>query len=81
MTTMMSPKNMLIAGIVLVLLNVLALAPMATGAVEEAVEEKLCVFLKGKRLRQRCLYRGRRGLGRLHFLGISTGIPSPTWLM
>ena len=39
MTTAMSPRNMLIAGIVLILLNVAALAPMATGAVEGAVEE------------------------------------------
>ena len=39
MTTGMSPRNMLIAGIVLVLLNVAALAPMATGAVEGVVDE------------------------------------------
>ena len=39
MTTGMSPRNMLIAGIVLVLLNVAALAPLATGAVEDVVDE------------------------------------------
>ena len=46
MTTMMSPRNMLLAGIVLVLLNVAALAPMATGAVEGAVEENFASFSK-----------------------------------
>ena len=46
MTTMMSPRNMLIAGIVLILLNVAALAPMATGAVEGAVEENFASFSK-----------------------------------
>ena len=46
MTTMMSPKNMLIAGIVLVLLNVAALAPMATNAVEGAVEDNFASFSK-----------------------------------
>ena len=46
MTTMMSPKNMLIAGIVLVLLNVAALAPMATNAVEGAVEDNFASFTK-----------------------------------
>ena len=39
MTTAMSPRNMLIAGIVLILLNVAALAPMATNAVPDVVEE------------------------------------------
>ncbi len=37
---------MLIAGIVLVLLNVAALAPLATGAVEGAVEENFATFTK-----------------------------------
>jgi len=37
---------MLIAGIVLVLLNVAALAPMATGAVEGAVEDNFESFSK-----------------------------------
>ncbi|MGB1484563.1 MAG: hypothetical protein ACPG9E_01060 [Poseidonia sp.] len=37
---------MLIAGIVLILLNVAALAPMATGAVEGAVEENFASFSK-----------------------------------
>ena len=46
MTTMMSPRNMLIAGIVLVLLNVAALAPMATGAVPDAVEDNFASFSK-----------------------------------
>ena len=46
MTTLMSPRNMLIAGIVLVLLNVAALAPMATGAVEGAVEDNFESFSK-----------------------------------
>ena len=46
MTTMMSPRNMLLAGIVLVLLNVAALAPMATGAVEGAVEDNFASFSK-----------------------------------
>ena len=46
MTTGMSPRNMLIAGIVLILLNVAALAPMATGAVEGAVEENFASFSK-----------------------------------
>ena len=43
---MMSPRNMLLAGIVLVLLNVAALAPMATGAVEGAVEDNFASFSK-----------------------------------
>ena len=43
---MMSPKNMLIAGIVLVLLNVAALAPLATNAVEGAVEDNFASFSK-----------------------------------
>ena len=42
----MSPRNMLIAGIVLILLNVAALAPMATGAVEGAVEDNFESFTK-----------------------------------
>ena len=46
MTTMMSPRNMLIAGIVLVLLNVAALAPMATNAVPDAVEDNFESFSK-----------------------------------
>ena len=46
MTTGMSPRNMLIAGIVLILLNVAALAPMATGAVEGAVEDNFESFTK-----------------------------------
>ena len=46
MTTAMSPKNMLIAGIVLILLNVAALSPMATGAVPDAVEENFASFTK-----------------------------------
>ena len=46
MTTGMSPRNMLIAGIVLVLLNVAALAPLATGAVEGAVEDNFASFSK-----------------------------------
>jgi len=46
MTTAMSPRNMLIAGIVLILLNVAALAPMATGAVPDAVEENFASFTK-----------------------------------
>ena len=46
MTTMMSPRDMLLAGIVLVLLNVAALAPMATGAVEGAVEDNFASFSK-----------------------------------
>ena len=37
---------MLLAGIVLVLLNVAALAPMATGAVEGAVEDNFASFSK-----------------------------------
>ena len=37
---------MLIAGIVLILLNVAALAPMATGAVEGAVEDNFASFSK-----------------------------------
>ena len=44
--TTMSSRNMLIAGIVLVLLNVAALAPLATGAVEGAVEENFATFTK-----------------------------------
>ena len=40
------PRNMLLAGIVLVLLNVAALAPMATGAVEGAVEDNFASFSK-----------------------------------
>ncbi|GIR76585.1 MAG: hypothetical protein CM15mP78_12840 [Candidatus Poseidoniales archaeon] len=40
------PRNMLLAGIVLVLLNVAALSPLATGAVEDAVEH-LCVLHQG----------------------------------
>ena len=46
MTNAMSPRNMLIAGIVLILLNVAALAPLATGAVEGAVEENFASFTK-----------------------------------
>ena len=46
MTTGMSPRNMLIAGIVLILLNLAALAPMATGAVEGAVEDNFESFTK-----------------------------------
>ena len=41
MTTLTSPRNMLIAGIVLILLNVAAIAPAATGAVEDVVDETL----------------------------------------
>ena len=41
---------MLIAGIVLILLNLAALAPMATGAVEGAVEDNFESFT-GQRLR------------------------------
>ncbi len=46
MTTMMSPRNMLIAGIVLVLLNVAALAPMATNAVEGVVDDTFESYTK-----------------------------------
>ena len=46
MATPMSPRNMLLVGIVLVLLNVAALAPLATGAVEGAVEENFATFTK-----------------------------------
>ncbi|MBL6734206.1 MAG: hypothetical protein ISP84_06670 [Candidatus Poseidonia sp.] len=46
MATPMSPRNMLLVGIVLVLLNVAALAPLATGAVEGAVEETFATFTK-----------------------------------
>ena len=46
MTTAMSPRNMLIAGAVLVLLNLAALAPLATGAVEGAVEDNFASFTK-----------------------------------
>ena len=46
MTTAMSPRNILIAGIVLILLNVAALAPMATNAVPDAVEENFESFSK-----------------------------------
>ena len=46
MTTMMSPRNMLIAGIVLILLNVAAIEPMATGAVPDAVEDNFASFSK-----------------------------------
>jgi hypothetical protein len=42
----MSPRNILIAGIVLILLNVAALAPMATNAVPDAVEENFESFSK-----------------------------------
>ena len=44
MTTLMSPRNMLLAGIVLVLLNVAALSPLATGAVEDAVEDTFASY-------------------------------------
>jgi hypothetical protein len=44
--TTMSPLKMLLAGVVLVLLNVAALAPLATGAVEGAVEETFATFTK-----------------------------------
>ena len=37
---------MLIAGIVLILLNVAALAPMATGAVEDVVDETFETYTK-----------------------------------
>ena len=46
MTTAMSPRNMLIAGAVLVLLNLAALAPLATGAVEGAVEDTFASYTK-----------------------------------
>ncbi|MEC8816312.1 MAG: hypothetical protein VXX34_02840, partial [Candidatus Thermoplasmatota archaeon] len=46
MTTLMSPRNMLLAGIVLVLLNVAALSPLATGAVEDAVEDTFASYTK-----------------------------------
>ena len=46
MTTLSSPRNMLIAGIVLILLNVAALAPMATGAVEDVVDETFETYTK-----------------------------------
>ena len=62
----MMSRNMLLAGIVLVLLNVAALAPMATGAVEGAVEDNFSFLLQGQRLRQRRLYRSRGRLGQFH---------------
>ena len=46
MTTLMSPRNMLIAGIVLILLNVAAIAPAATGAVEDVVDETFASYTK-----------------------------------
>ncbi|WP_438995619.1 hypothetical protein [Poseidonia sp.] len=46
MVTTTSPKNMLIAGIILVLLNVAALGPLSTGAVEGAVDENFETFAK-----------------------------------
>ncbi|MBQ70557.1 MAG: hypothetical protein CMA65_03600 [Euryarchaeota archaeon] len=46
MVTTTSPKNMLIAGIILVLLNVAALSPLSTGAVEGAVDDNFEDFSK-----------------------------------
>ena len=46
MTTLTSPRNMLIAGIVLILLNVAAIAPAATGAVEDVVDETFASYTK-----------------------------------
>ena len=46
MVTTTSPKNMLIAGIILILLNVAALSPLSTGAVEGAVDDNFETFPK-----------------------------------
>ncbi|MDA7464436.1 CD36 family protein, partial [Candidatus Poseidonia alphae] len=46
MVTPTSPKNMLIAGIILILLNVAALSPLSTGAVEGAVDDNFETFPK-----------------------------------
>ena len=46
MVTTTSPKNMLIAGIILILLNVAALSPLSTAAVEGAVDDNFETFPK-----------------------------------
>ena len=46
MESISSSRNMLIAGIIMVLLNVALLAPMSTGAVPDAVEENFEEFSK-----------------------------------
>ena len=75
------PRNMLLAGIVLVLLNVAALAPMATGAVEGAVEDNFASFSKDSVCANDDCTEAEEDWASSTSLETSTATPSPTWLM
>ena len=64
-------KGMMISGLILVLLNVAALSPLSTGAVEEAVEDNFETYPKDSACEDKGCTKGGRRLSLLLLSAVS----------